>query len=55
MTLVNDKKDKACVDKEPERTASSDSVKMEIVDSAPKILKRKVAAVGGKAQSGFDR
>ena len=41
MILVNDKKDKACVDKEPESTASSGSVEIEIVDSAPKTLKRK--------------
>ena len=33
--------EKACVDKEPESTASSGSVEIEIVDSAPNTLKRK--------------
>ena len=41
VILVNDKKDKACVDKEPESTASSGSVEIEIVDSTLKTLKRK--------------
>ena len=51
VILVNDKKDKACVDKEPESTASSGSVEIEIVDSAPKTLKRKAQRLVGKLKA----